>query len=197
MKREKNVFSLINAWGKKTFLKCFIWTNASNVDWASRNVDFVIEAKNWLHITLSKTTKNLSIIVDNNNNNILGRRSDYTLITKHSQTLNHFTEQYDSNANESVKKSASTFDYQSIASSSNTSSAEHLSNAQTSVTAKNNVIYTAYGFQVSALRAYLFYSLSVLLIGIPYILFKWFPLTWIRLKYRPCDLNESDKIFGK
>lgn len=122
-----------------------------------------------------------------------GRRTDYLLITKHSQTLSHHTDQIDSG-------DSGTYDRQSVAASSNASSTERISDnevpACTASTALNPVVYTIYGFQYSSVRLYFFHALSILLIGIPYQLFKWFPYACLRFKYRKCDLDESDVIFG-
>lgn len=57
------------------------------------------------------------------------------------------------------------------------------------------VVYTIYGFQLSRIRQYLFHFISILFLGIPYLVFRWFSFGR-QLKYRKCDLGECDVVLG-
>lgn len=127
---------------------------------------------------------------------ISGRRN-YTLLSKHSQILNHQNESYGIDKT-SLKYDKESFRHESTP-SSNTSCDEQISidqSYQNELSTQNPVIYTIYGFQHSALRTYLFHILSILLLGIPYFIVKWFK-TAFQLKYRQCDLGVCDVVFSK
>lgn len=131
----------------------------------------------------------------------VGRR-EYTLITKHWQVLDHQGDQNGINSNlsrfDTCDKEAST--------SSNKSSADELSNddqikstataTNTTTSEPNPVVYTIYGFQYSPARNLFFHILSLLLLGIPYLLIKWSHFAY-QLKHRKCDLAKCDIVYSK
>lgn len=117
-------------------------------------------------------------------------RSAYIPLRKHWQILNHQTEQND-NCKVSYRSSN---DRESCSTSSSQSLYDKQNESITS--AQNSVVYIIYGFKHSTIRKYLFHILSILLIGIPYLLIKWFKAA-LYIKYRKCDLSECDVVFGK
>lgn len=123
------------------------------------------------------------------------RRNEYTLITRHSQTLNHLTEQNDSVSPDSTISGLNEND--KIVSDLYFASNERIPTQQSSsdMNALSAVIYNIYGFQISRIRQYLFHFISILFLGIPYLIFRWFSFG-TQLKYRKCDLGESDVILG-
>lgn len=118
------------------------------------------------------------------------RRNEYTLITKHSQTLNHLTEE-----NDSIRTDPTISGYNENDKIALDASYEQIPNQQSSSDTMSAVVYTIYGFQSSRIRQYLFHFVSILFLGIPYLIFRWFSFG-TQLKYRKCDLGECDVILG-
>lgn len=125
---------------------------------------------------------------------ILDRRSGYTLITRHSQILNHFNEENDIDSVESrlLNNNEDKSTISSVASEDDPITIQQ--NAQTNT--MSPVVYTIYGYQHSIFRKYLFHILSILFFGIPYLIFRWFSFG-TQLKYRKCNLGECDVVLGK
>lgn len=121
------------------------------------------------------------------------RRNEYTLITKHSQTLNHLTEQNDTDSPDSQLSGLNDKTVSDLYFASN----ERIPTQQSSPDTKalSAVTYNIYGFQISRIRQYLFHFISILFFGIPYFIFRWLSFG-TQLKYRKCDLGESDVILG-
>lgn len=119
------------------------------------------------------------------------RRNGYTLITKHSQTLNHLT----TDQNDSIPPDPTKLGYNKNDKIALDASNEQIPYQQSSSDTMNAVVYNIYGFQSSRIRQYLFHFISILFLGVPYLIFRWFSFG-IQLKYRKCDLGECDVILG-
>lgn len=123
-------------------------------------------------------------------------RSGYTPITKHSQILDHKGPESDTTGYTSFDhgKDSSNWPHTHSASNEDITVSTSATNNQTGNLI--STIYTISGYRYSAIRSFLFHVISILLIGIPYLLISWFP-SLINLKYLKSELRFSDFVLGK
>lgn len=112
---------------------------------------------------------------------VTGRRADYIPISKQYQILNH--------QNDSVEFDSGTKG--SNSSSSATSSIDHLPNAP------NPIIYTLYGYKCSTVRKCLYHMISVIFLGIPYLISNLSLSFYVWLKFSKCDLSICDIVLSE
>lgn len=108
-------------------------------------------------------------------------RAGYTSITRHSQVLNH---QSDDTEVSSVPEVYTT------STASLACSKEYTPNAP------NPVKYTLYGYKHSNVRTYLYHSICIVFLGIPYLISHSSLRFFVWLKLKTCDLNECDCVLG-
>ncbi|XP_031641127.1 probable cation-transporting ATPase 13A3 [Contarinia nasturtii] len=109
-------------------------------------------------------------------------RAGYTSITRQSQILNHQCDNIEIE-NENVPEVCS-----GSATSSSASSREYLPNAP------SPVAYNAYGYKSSTIRTLLYHMISILFLGIPYLISHSSLQFFVWLKLQSCDLDSCDLI---
>lgn len=114
-------------------------------------------------------------------------RAGYTSITRQSQILNH---QNDDNEFENLSNVCNN-SANSSRQSSNTSSREFLPNAPSPVT------YNAYGYKHSTIRTYFYHAISIIFLGIPYLISHSSLQFFVWLKLQQCDLADCEFVLGK
>lgn len=77
------------------------------------------------------------------------------------------------------------------ATSSNASSTEFIPNAPSPVN------YNAYGYKHSSIRTYIYHVISILLFGIPYLIFHSNLRLSVWFKLQKCDLGNCEFVLGE
>lgn len=112
---------------------------------------------------------------------IAGRtRAGYTSITKQNQILNHHNDDTDIENVTDI----------STAIPANVSSNEYIPNAP------NPVVYNAYGYQYSNLRTIFYHAISIILLGIPYLISHLYLPFYVWLKFKKSDLSVCHLVCG-